>query len=239
MSGQYEDLDDDTFVAVQELNHPGIVEATRPGGLNTCPCSRCSRLRAILEADAQDPARLDIDPADTTWLDIDPADTTAEGVGNIADFFRGLGFDVQVMDGRAPQSRQPKVDLSDYLGGPAFNEAPDNMRAASIDYAESEANLRQARKDTPVASGVIAYFPQALCAVAQVSKVGNDQHNPGQPLHWAREKSTDETDALVRHLLDYLGGEDHDTDGMFHLAKVAWRALALLERFLDGEEPGR
>jgi hypothetical protein len=90
----------------------------------------------------------------------------------------------------------------------------------------------QERKDTPIFSGVLAYFPDALAEVARVSKAGNDQHNPGQPLHWAKEKSTDEADALVRHLLEH---GTRDSDGMRHSAKVAWRALALLQRELDAE----
>lgn len=88
------------------------------------------------------------------------------------------------------------------------------------------------RKALPIASGVLDYFPDALLAVAEVSRVGNEQHNPGQPLHWAKEKSTDEADALLRHLIDR---GTRDTDGMRHSAKVAWRALALLQRELDAE----
>lgn len=89
-----------------------------------------------------------------------------------------------------------------------------------------------ARKAAPVATGVLDYFPDALVEVARVSRAGNDQHNPGQPLHWAKEKSSDEADALVRHLLER---GTIDTDGMRHSAKVAWRALALLQREIDAE----
>jgi hypothetical protein len=89
------------------------------------------------------------------------------------------------------------------------------------------------RKATPICSGVLDYFPDALAAVARVSVTGNEQHNPGQPLHWAKEKSTDEADALIRHLLDRGG---LDTDGHPHSAKVAWRALALLQRELDANK---
>ena len=72
------------------------------------------------------------------------------------------------------------------------------------------------------------YFPDALAAVAEVSRMGNEQHNPGQPLHWAREKSTDQMDAAVRHIID--GGTSRlDTDGGRHLAKAAWRILAQLQ----------
>ncbi len=93
----------------------------------------------------------------------------------------------------------------------------------------------QNRKDTPVFSGVLKYFPDAILEVAKVSKIGNDQHNPGEPLHWAKEKSTDEPDAMVRHLIDYAKGNYFDIDGQRHLSKVAWRALALLQRELENE----
>jgi hypothetical protein len=89
------------------------------------------------------------------------------------------------------------------------------------------------RKQRPVFSGVLAYFPDALLEVAFTSYRGNEQHNPGEPLHWAKEKSTDEADALVRHLME---SGKIDTDGVRHSAKVAWRALALLQRELDKEQ---
>lgn len=88
------------------------------------------------------------------------------------------------------------------------------------------------RKALPIATGVLDYFPDALLAVADVSKKGNEQHNPGQPLHWAKEKSRDEADALLRHLLDR---GKVDSDGVRHSAKVAWRALALLQREIEAE----
>lgn len=88
------------------------------------------------------------------------------------------------------------------------------------------------RKNTPVFSGVLKYFPDAILDVARLSKIGNDQHNPGEPLHWAKEKSTDEPDALVRHLIE---SGTLDTDGVRHSTKVAWRALALLQREIENE----
>lgn len=93
----------------------------------------------------------------------------------------------------------------------------------------------KARKALPICTGVLDYFPDALLAVAEVSRIGNEQHNPGQPLHWAKEKSTDEADALLRHLVDR---GRMDSDGVRHSAKVAWRALALLQREIDAERRG-
>jgi hypothetical protein len=95
-----------------------------------------------------------------------------------------------------------------------------------------------ARKRLPMCSGLLDYFPAALAEVSKVSHGANEQHNPGQPMHWARGKSTDHADCLIRHLAER--GEQ-DTDGLRHSAKLAWRALALLQEELeaDGAKPGR
>lgn len=86
------------------------------------------------------------------------------------------------------------------------------------------------RKEIPLASGFLDYFPDAAVAVAQLSMKGNEQHNPGKPLHWDRSKSGDEADALVRHLLQR---GTVDTDGVLHDVKVAWRAMAMLQKTLE------
>lgn len=70
------------------------------------------------------------------------------------------------------------------------------------------------RKLTPMFSGLLKYFPDACILVARCSQAGNDQHHPGEPLHWDKSKSFDHTDAMIRHALE---GE---------WEKVAWRALA-------------
>lgn len=90
------------------------------------------------------------------------------------------------------------------------------------------------RKGMPIFSGLFKYFPHALAAVAEGSRVGNDQHNPNQPLHWAKDKSADEPDALLRHALDLAIDPKHrDPDGVRADVKMAWRALANLERAFD------
>lgn len=89
-----------------------------------------------------------------------------------------------------------------------------------------------ARKHVPIATGVLDYFPDALVAVAEVSYMGNLQHNPGQPLHWDRSKSRDEADCMIRH---YLQRGTRDIDGTRHTAKMVWRALALLQKEIEGE----
>tara|TARA_R110002074_G_scaffold400820_1_gene597139 strand:- start:126 stop:590 length:465 start_codon:yes stop_codon:yes gene_type:complete len=104
-----------------------------------------------------------------------------------------------------------------------------------IDAKEvKEPTKAELRKGMPVFSGVLKYFPNAIKEVAKCSKVGNDQHHPDKPLHWDMNKSTDEYDALTRHLIDHTINP-MDDDGVLHLAKVAWRALAGLERYLTNK----
>lgn len=83
------------------------------------------------------------------------------------------------------------------------------------------------RKATPIATGVLDYFPLALAAVARLSKKGNDKHIPGEPLHWSRGKSTDHADCIARHLIER--GTVESESGELHEACLAWRALALLQ----------
>lgn len=83
------------------------------------------------------------------------------------------------------------------------------------------------RKAEPVHSGVVMYFPDALAAIARLSKSGNEKHNPGEPLHWARGKSTDQMDALTRHTMT-RDKVDPET-GELEAVAMAWRALAELQ----------
>jgi hypothetical protein len=88
----------------------------------------------------------------------------------------------------------------------------------------------EARKEVPIYSGVLRYFPLAIAEVAKCSFRGNEQHNPGTTLHWDRAKSGDELDALARHLME---AGTKDKDGVRHSTKVAWRALANLQKELE------
>jgi len=88
------------------------------------------------------------------------------------------------------------------------------------------------RKKIPIATGVLDYFPQALIEIAKVSYAGNQQHNPGEKLHWSRGKSQDHEDTLQRHFSER---GKIDTDGLRHSAKMVWRALAILQMELEAE----
>lgn len=91
------------------------------------------------------------------------------------------------------------------------------------------------RKDTPIYSGFIKYFPDAIAAVAELSRIGGEQHNPGKPLFWDRAKSADDLDAAMRHLTDHAKGILLDTDRVMHLTKTAWRAMAALQKALEDQ----
>ena len=88
------------------------------------------------------------------------------------------------------------------------------------------------RKKYPISSGVLEYFPDAIAEVARVSYQGGQQHHPDKPLHWDRNKSTDEADTMMRH---FMARGSRDTDGQRHMAKAVWRASALLQKEIEGE----
>ena len=100
-------------------------------------------------------------------------------------------------------------------------------------YLDEFMDEKEDRKKIPVYSGVINYFPDAIKGVAKCSYAGQQQHNPDKPLAWDRSKSGDELDALMRHLID---AGTIDTDGVRHSAKVAWRALANLQKEIENNK---
>lgn len=123
-------------------------------------------------------------------------------------------------------------EFNDWLKGKMRSSVPDSDNIYGINYFPADLELVSTsnRKDMPIYSGVLSYFPDALLEVSKVSKAGSEQHNPGKPLHWDRSKSTDELDALTRHLID---AGKIDSDGIRHSAKIAWRALANLQKELE------
>ncbi len=112
-----------------------------------------------------------------------------------------------------------------------------NLKSAALNAALGLWGILMSsnRKDKPLFSGVLMYFPEALLAVAEHSKKGNDKHNPGQPMHWAKEKSTDHADCVARHLTDIGPNWDNvdEETASLHATALAWRALALLQTVLE------
>lgn len=123
---------------------------------------------------------------------------------------------------------KPVLEYPNLNPAPVYEERErlrENVTASALPQGSAE------RKAVPLARGCLDYFPAALAAVAEVSRIGNDKHNPGEPIHHARPKSTDHADCILRHLLDR--GDVDPEDGVRHSAKVAWRALALLQEELE------
>jgi hypothetical protein len=105
-------------------------------------------------------------------------------------------------------------------------------RAPSLSQKSLLPQDAKERKEIPLASGMLDYFTSALIEVAKVSFTGNQQHNPGEPLHWSQDKSADHADTMLRHFVER---GTLDTDGQRHSAKVAWRALAMLQMELQND----
>lgn len=98
----------------------------------------------------------------------------------------------------------------------------------------------RARLEYPLCTGLLLYFPRACAAVARHSKESNDQHNPGEPMHWAVGKSIGTGDQIARHLVDALAeyADAGPTDSVErHLSALAWRGMELLERYKRGMPP--
>ena len=98
---------------------------------------------------------------------------------------------------------------------------------------DPEGGVAAQRKQVPLATGLCDYFPDALRAIAHCSWVGNSQHQPGEPLHWAREKSNDHPDCMMRHFMER---GTVDEDGVRHVVKAAWRMLALAQLELEAAD---
>lgn len=95
----------------------------------------------------------------------------------------------------------------------------------------------KARKEYPIVTGCMDYFPAAIAEVARLSYLANEKHNPGEPLHHSRNKSGDHDDCLGRHTLERgkfeviaINDVDHY---VLHSVCRAWRAMAAAQIELE------
>lgn len=136
-------------------------------------------------------------------------------------------------------NNKTKKDIDEMLKKvPGFFDAPEaysNNFGITVKKIQTLPTDSAERKTYPMLSGCLKYFPAAIAGVAHISKLGNDKHNPGQPLHHARGKSTDHGDCILRHLTDVEDliaardrGNPEITQEMILLeaSQLAWRALA-------------
>jgi hypothetical protein len=85
---------------------------------------------------------------------------------------------------------------------------------------------------TPLFKGVIAYFPDSLELVADISKFGADKYA------WEGWQHVDNgigryTEAMYRHGLAELRNPYDAESGYLHAGHVAWNALARLQLMID------
>ena len=140
------------------------------------------------------------------------------------------------MSRRTPTLAQRARSLKSDDGGEKSRKSPDALPPDTPAPPPKVGRLLDSlssaeRKRYPMTKGLTDYFPDACAAVANVSFEGNEKHNPGEELHWARGKSMDHADCIARHLAQ-RGGFD---GSIRHSAALAWRALALLQEELEYE----
>lgn len=131
---------------------------------------------------------------------------------------------------RFPEPRGDNCQSGNYLAS-RFEVVPEPEQIGPPKYGDLLPTDSAERKKVPIQSGCLDYFPSALIEVAKLSYLGNEKHNPGEPLHHARGKSMDHGDALQRHQME-RDQIDPDT-GLLHAVEVAWRALAQLQELLE------
>jgi hypothetical protein len=150
---------------------------------------------------------------------------------NTVDFIRWDGHNLHYSGATQGTNATDDAGVEWRCTGKGWIRGPTLATAANPEHAAVLPVAHGARKAIPMATGLLDYFPDALAEVAKVSKIGNDKHNPGEPMHWSREKSNDHADCIIRHMVD-RGTVDPET-GILHDAQVAWRALAMLQLALE------
>lgn len=139
-----------------------------------------------------------------------------------------LGYDVT---NGALRAAEPELRLGLRDGRIAVLAVPLPADAKAGDWLNSLSSAE--RKEVAVARGLFAYFPDALAMIAQHSVRSNEKHNPGQPVHWSREKSSDHEDCIGRHSLS-VAIDPNSMDGDApHIVCRAWRAVAALQLWIE------
>lgn len=132
-------------------------------------------------------------------------------------------------------------DSIEIYGVPGFTYRHDQLILIPAPSAPEPRTLTlpvdsQERKNYPLLRGCLKYFPAAIAGVSNISKLGNDKHNPGEDLHHARSKSMDHGDCVLRHLMDVEdlraarqrgGGAGVTKEQILtEVNQLAWRVLA-------------
>ena len=154
-----------------------------------------------------------------------PMAEAAKAFAKLGDLLHTKGSDIY--DGRSNFDEGSRA-MAEFFKDAAVDKKP------VLDYDAMDETKK--RKMTPMYSGMLAYFPDARALVARNSMVGHYQHNdPADEMYWDRTKSADEMDAMIRHMADH-SKDPYDEDGVLHMSKVAWRALAFVQKFIEKEQ---
>lgn len=165
----------------------------------------------------------------------------SSGVSQEIEIFRSAGKPIVYMKPYiVPEEvlSQVKFDRLNRKGQPVFSDEGQPLDVGGPTLQSVLPAEDSVRKESPIVSGVLDYFPLAIAEVARTSYNATKQHHPNLPMHWDRSKANDHADCIARHLIDRGA---RDVDGGRHTAKLAWRALALLQQELEDEggKPGR
>lgn len=149
------------------------------------------------------------------------------------------------LDGTTGSEPTAWVSPTGHLTGPL--RLSENMRSGSMNENSNTITCMNGlptreglsgRKDdsgkTLFVKAVLASFPKALEAVAEVSQYGANKYSW---FNWKKVENAEDrySEAMVRHFMHELGGKKIDEESGFnHAIHVAWNALARLELILDG-----
>lgn len=143
----------------------------------------------------------------------------------------GTGFRRATEEEQAAHDAKKKpLTFADFPAAGGCSPPPPGRNAAADCVLPNDPG---ARKKIPAAA-VLDYFDAAIVEIAKALQAGNDEHNPGEDLHWARGKSPDQDHALIRHFLE-RGTVYVDRNGVVvrHSTSLAIRALMLLQIELE------
>ena len=126
------------------------------------------------------------------------------------------------------------VDEDVPAGGP---ELLDALMGRSLGEGTREEGPAEEEYKPPSVTHVLRFFPEAMEELALVCEAGGKKYHGGN-VSWDRARSVHDMESLGRHLMQCVSdplsmNDDSDT---YHLAHVAWRALAALQRALDYDE---
>jgi len=142
--------------------------------------------------------------------------------------FDWVGLDMRWSDHLAKKRNNHKPP---FMVGYGEGDMPEYDEQPNILPIAKGKTVSEIRKMTPVSTFLTEYFPDAFRALAQHSYICNEIHNPGEPMHWDREKSDDHTNCALRHHMD--SKRISSESGLPEVIAEAWRALAKAQLTLE------